>query len=127
MSIMKNLETYEKMLQNPANLVSTTGKIKQPMPTAAELSGVTGGKKIDTSNLPEESKRQGNLEDVSPEEEAFLSTIDKRMAARKRGELPAINEQGGSDRIVKLENQVKEIQELLVEVMKTHMKLIERL
>ena len=125
MSILKNLETYEKMLQDPKNRVSSSGKIKQPAPTVSELNGVAAGKKLDTSNLPEESNRQGNLEDISEEEQSYLSAIDKRMALRREGKLPDISSK--DDRILKLEKQVNEIQELLIEVMKTHMKLLDKI
>ena len=126
MSILKNLETYEKMLQNPKNRVSTSGKIKQPMPNAATIKSAAGGK-VDTSNLPEESKR---LEDVSEEEQSYLSAIDQRMMARRKGELPPLHAGASAgagvseQRIQKLEERLQEMQELLMEIMKAQMHII---
>lgn len=117
MSIMKNLSTYEKMLENPKNRVKTS--MKQPMPGQSELKGADTSK-IDTI------KEEG----VSPEEESFFSAIDKRMALRRQGKINDSSNVSSSvpnDRIQKLEKQVSEMQELMITMMKTHMKLLEKI
>jgi hypothetical protein len=113
MSIKGALSAYEKMLQDPANRRSSSGQMKQPMPNSTDTLGA------DSSQVPEAPVDTS----ISAEEMAAMSEIDSRMAARKAGKLPPIQEEipvANSD----LERRVTEIEQLLVEVMKTHMKLL---
>ena len=104
------MSAYEKMLRNPENRISTSGMMKQPTPNDANIGAV--------ADLSEVS---GN-EKLDPEEAAYLSGIDARMKARAAGTPMNEGVMTGD-----LEKRVKQIEELLVEVMKTHMKLIEKL
>lgn len=124
-SDMSVIEKYEKMLKNPKNRVSTSGKLKQPMPSSAEIAGVGGGK-VDTSSIPEETQRRSS--GVSREEEAFISELDKRMAARQSGGSPSsssstLNE-ASAKKISSLEKRVKELEDTLTEVLKIQTKLL---
>jgi len=106
---------YEKMLQNPKNRIKT--QIKQPTPY--EDLG------IKDPNLTLESK---DVNVLTPEEEDMINAIDKRMEMRKKGLDPgSINTSSVDEsRIQKLEDQIKEIQETLIHLMNTHMKLLEK-
>jgi len=108
---MSAITAYEKMLRNPANRISTSGQLKQPMPNESTI-GAAGA---DLNNIP--GKDMGP---VDPEEAAYLASVDARMAARRAGQ--PINES-----TINLEKRVKDIEELLVEIMKTHTKLINKL
>ncbi len=110
MSIKGALTAYEKMLQNPKNRRSTSGEMKQPMPNSADALGA------DTSVIPPEVNTGASAEDL-----ADMNAIDARMAARKAGKL-----QEGPKASSDLERRVTEIEQLLIEVMKTHMKLLEK-
>jgi len=114
MSIIGAASIYEKMLQNPKNRKSTSGTIHQPTPydTGASL----------PVSVPKETG-----EDLTGEEAAFLANIDSRMAMRAAGK--PVNESkttGDISRIAILEKEVSELKELMTEMMKTHMKLLER-
>lgn len=104
---MSVLSAYEKMLQNPKNRVSSSGMIKQPVPGVNEVSGAN------MSKVPEQK-----IDPQTAEENAYMAGVDTRMAARQR----QVNENNDS-----LEKRVKDIEELLVEVMKTQTKLINKL
>jgi hypothetical protein len=102
---------YEKMLQNPDNRVSSAGMMKQPTPGNADTAGA------DISQV-QDVKESG----TNPEEAAYFAGIDARMAARKDGS--PVNETltVKSD----VETRLKEVEDLLVEVMKVHMKIIKK-
>jgi hypothetical protein len=87
---------YEKMLQNPDNRVSSSGTMKQPMPSGRD----TGG--ADMTKIPEQK-----IDPHAAEENSYLAGVDARMAARQQG--APVNENTNS-----LEKRVKEIEELLV-------------
>lgn len=115
MSISSTMNIYEKMLQTPKNRVSSTGTIKQPSPYD---SGSGAGVKAPISEAGEK---------LNAEEDAYLASIDQRMAARKKGESVSESDTTADvSRIVILEKEVKELQMLMTEVMKTHMKLLEK-
>ena len=95
---------YEKMLQKPENRVSSSGTMRQPMPSSRDVEG---------AELPLPEQR---IDPHEAEENAYLAGIDARMAARKQG---VVNENTSS-----LEKRVKDIEELLVEIMKVQTKLI---
>jgi len=124
MSNTRAQEIYEKMLKKPENRTNSAGQMKQPSPfDDPEISGSD----VDTSKIEETPERA----DISPEEQSYLSEIDRRMALRKEGKLPGhpgtrASAQAPVDesRIDKLENQVKEMEELLIEIMKAQMKLL---
>jgi hypothetical protein len=101
---------YEKMLKNPQNRISTSGMMKQPMPNESNI-----GATADLSKIPGKDL-------TDPVEDAYMADVDARMKARASG--TPLNE---GVMIGSLEKRVKEIEELLVEVMKTHMKLLEKL
>ena len=105
---MSALTAYQKMLQNPKNRISTSGQLKQPMPNESTI-GVQGA---DLNNIPGK-----DVED--PKEMEYLAGIDARIAARKAGQL--------NENSTGLEKRVKDIEDLLTEIMKTHMKLINKL
>ena len=111
------------MLENPANRQRSF--MKQPMPGAADIHGAN------TKNLPMEAQQKVSdtrLEDVSEEDQKYLSAIDQRMVARRDGKIPPhatpAAPGGTHGRIEKLEKQVSEMQELMMEIIKTQMKLI---
>ena len=106
------MSIYEKMLQTPKNRVSSTGTIKQPSP-------------YDSGSIKAPMSEAG--EKINAEEDAYLASIDQRMAARKKGESVSESDTTSDvSRIVILEKEVKELQTLMTEVMKTHMKLLEK-
>jgi hypothetical protein len=96
---------YEKMLENPDNRVSSSGMMKQPVPNGAE----TAGAAVVQENTKED-----------PQEAAYMAGIDARMKARATGQV--------NDTITSpnLETRLKEVEDLLVEVMKVHMKIIKK-
>lgn len=109
---------YEKMLTKPENRKSSSGQIRQPSP-------------YDSGKMGADPSVTGENSDVlNAEENAYLASIDQRMAARKAG--APINEKSSDtkpdiSRIVKLEKEVSELQELVTEMMKTHIKLLGKL
>jgi hypothetical protein len=126
MSILKNLSTYEKMLEKPEFQKSTSGQIKQPMPGAADLHGVSN------KNIPDVVKENktdssSRLEDVSAEDQNYLAAIDKRMAAKKSHPRAT---GGGTHGVVNesqyklLEQRIIELEETVAIMMKAQMKLI---
>jgi hypothetical protein len=124
MSLMDAQKAYEKMLQDPKNRVSTQGKIKQPTPYSDGIA-----KDPDGTRLEEDS----NV--LTAEEQATMDAIDQRMARRQQGD-GVIRVEGGpvsESRFEKLEKdnrkmkkQISEIQELMMDMMKAHMKLMEK-
>ena len=103
---------YQKMLENPDNRKSSSGSMKQPTPYSDGKQGPG----------PTESG-----EPLNAEENAYLESIDQRMAARRKGEAITESETKPEvSRIVKLEEEVSELKELMVEMMKTHMKLLRK-
>lgn len=113
MSLKGTMSIYEKMLQNPENRKSTSGTIKQPTP-------------YDSGDIKSPGKQaQQTGEELNPEESAYLQEIDRRMALRSTGKkVPSNSAEDG--RIKKLEEEVSELKELVMQVMKTHMKLLEK-
>ena len=111
MSLKGTMSIYEKMLQNPENRKSTSGTIKQPTP-------------YDSGDIKSPGKQaQQTGEELNSEESAYLQEIDRRMALRSAGkEVPSTDD----NRIKKLEEEVSELKELVMQVMKTHMKLLEK-
>ena len=113
MSLTDLSKMYERMLQNPENRKSSSGTMKQVTPYD---SGVT-------DQTPSDTSKSLDTGDVS-----YLAEMDRRIAARKAGS--PIVESGGTSpddsRIMILENKVSELQELMKEMMKTHMKLLEK-
>lgn len=125
-ALSKSQEIYENMLKNPKNRTSSSGQVKQPSPF--EDAEIRGGN-IDTSKIEESQDPKAG--DVSQDEQNYLSEIDRRMKLRKEGKMapPADTPAGAharvdESRIDKIENQVKEIQDLLMEIMKAQMKLL---
>ena len=122
MSLSKSQEIYEKMLKNPKNRTNSSGQMRQPSPF--DDPEIRGGD-IDTSKI--EESQDPKTADVSQEEQTYLAEIDRRMALRREGK-PAADTRASApvdeSRIDKIENQVKEMQELLIEIMKAQMKLL---
>ena len=121
-SILKNLSIYEKMLQNPKNQKRTY--MKQNMPSMSELKGAAGGK-VDLSNVAE-TVSPGSSEYLSAEQEAEFADIDARMSKRwsgERSDKDLVTEQSSS-RVAKLEKDVNELKDMMMMLMKTHMKLL---
>ena len=112
MSILGAMEKYEKMLQNPKNRTSTTDQmVKMKQDSPYESVGIQD---------PETALVE---EGISPEDRSMFASMDKGMQARWNN-----NEGGGENRrIDNLEKQIAEMQELLVTVMKTHMKLLDKI
>ena len=128
MSLDKSQKLYEKMLKKPSNQGSSSGTMRQPTPfDDARVTGEIKSGKVDASNI--ETPEQNTEHDVSPEEQGWLSEIDNRMAARKKGITPADPSTRASaavdeSRMDKIELQIKEIQDLLIDIMKAQMKLL---
>jgi len=102
---------YEKMLQNPENLVKR--QIRQPTP-------FDNPKVLEkTENEPEKIEK---TEELSEAERNYMADLDKRMAMRAAGKAPV-----SSSPIQILENRIQEIEKVLKMVMDTHMKLIKKL
>ena len=113
MSLTDLSKMYERMLRDPENRKSSSGTMKQTTPYD---SGVQDTAPQDTSN----SLDTGDV--------AYLAEMDRRIAARKSG-APIVKSgdtSGDVSRIMILENKVSELQELMKEMMKTHMKLLEK-
>jgi len=113
MSLTDLSNMYEKMLRDPKNRRSTSGEIKQPSP-------------YDSGKMGADPNVTGESSDVlSGEENAYLADIDRRMTARQAG-APINEDETKPDvsRLVKLEKEVSELQELMTEMMKTHIKLL---
>ena len=112
MSLTDLSNMYQKMLTKPENRKSSSGEIKQPSPYDSGPGPVTEGKSTDS---------------LTSDDDAYLADVDKRIAARKAG--APINEQPKPEtsRLVKLEKEVSELQELMTEMMKTHIKLLGKL
>ena len=101
------------MLRDPENRKSSSGTMKQTTPYD---SGVQ-----DTA--PQATSNSLDTGDV-----AYLAEVDRRMAARKAG-APIVESgdtSGDGSRIMKLERDIFELKELMTEMMKTHMKLLEK-
>ena len=116
MSLTDISKMYENMLREPENRKSSSGQIRQPSP-------YDSGKMADPSETGEEPSP------VNAEENAYLASIDQRMAARKSGNpiTESSETSGDVSRLVKLEKEVSELQELMTEMMKTHIKLLGKL
>ena len=102
---MSAQSAYEKMLQIPANRVSSSGQMNQPMPSGRDTAG---------ANMSAVSEQK--IDPATAEEDAYLRSVDQRMKVRQQG---TVNENTNS-----LEKRVKDIEELLVEIMKVQTKLI---
>lgn len=114
MSLTDLSKMYQKMLEKPGNRKSSSGTIRQPSP-------YDSGKMSDPAVTGESS------EPLNAEENAYLSSIDERMAARRKGEPITESETKPEvSRIVKLESEVFKLKELMTEMMKTHMKLLRK-
>lgn len=128
MSLNKSQELYENMLKKSENRGSSSGTMRQPTPfDDPGMSAEINSGKVDTSNI--DTPEQNTEHDVSPEEQAYFSAIDQRMADRQKGKLPAkagarASARVDESRIDKIEYQVKEMQDLLIEIMKAQMKLL---
>lgn len=115
MSLTDLSKMYERMLREPKNRKSSSGEMKQPSP-------------YDSGKMGQDPSVTGESSDtLNAEENDYLASIDQRMAARKAGH--PINEESSEtsddvSRLVKLENEVSELQELMTEMMKTHIKLL---
>lgn len=117
MSLTDLSNMYEKMLRNPENRKSSSGEMKQPSP-------------YDSGKMGMEPDVGESSDALSADESSYLADIDRRMAARKAGK--PINEKSSDtsddvSRLVKLEKEVSELQELMTEMMKTHIKLLGKL
>ena len=110
MSLKDVSNMYEKMLENPKNRISSSGTIKQPTPFDGQANNP-----ISTG------------EDLNTEETDYLADVDRRMALRAAGEEVNESETEEDVRIAKLEKDITELQELMTEMMKTHMKLLEKI
>lgn len=112
MSILGALKKYEKMLEDPQNRVSSSGSVKQQTPYK-DL-GMQDPDLIDES--------------LSPEDMAMFDAVDKRMEKRWSGEIkdeqPTTNINEG--RIQKLEKEIAELKDLMMQMMKTHMELLQK-
>lgn len=117
MSLTDLSNVYEKMLQNPNNRKSSSGTIKQPTP-------YDSGKLIDPNLTGEQT---GDSHFLDAEETAYLADIDKRIALRSAGKEANEGKTKDVSRIAKLEKDITELQELMTEMMKTHMKLLEKI
>jgi len=111
MSITGAASIYEKMLQDPKNRKSSSGTMRQPTPYDAGAS------------LPA-SIPAG--EELTSDEAAYLANIDSRMALRAAGK-PVNETTGDASRIIKLEQEISELKELMTVMMKTHMKLLKEI
>jgi hypothetical protein len=102
-------DLYEKMLINPKNRQSSSGSIKQPTP-------------YDNNDLDIGPDPNTTLDDsVSPEERAFMAAVDKRVQAKNEGR----KYDDSGDKLDKIEKDISEIKDLLVEMMKTHLQILE--
>lgn len=110
MSMNNVANLYEKMLQNPKNRQSSQGKVKQPSPYSD----------MGMADPNESIEDKGIL----PEDLAMMSAVDKRMAKRASGEIKDIPV--GNNRLEKLEKDVNELKELVTEMMKVHIKLLNK-
>jgi len=98
------------MLQNPEN----RKRSHMPQPTPDGLKQPTAIKeKVDPFQPTE----------ISAEDAAMIAEMDKRMAAKKSGSVvkPQLNE------MEKINDRLNTIEQTLMEIMKTHIKLIKRL
>ena len=109
MSINKALSAYEKMLADPKNQVSTAGQLRQNTPFGAGPNGIR------EQVIPKKASDQ-----IDPADQEFLNSVDNRMVAKAKG-LPVTEQLNGD-----LENRLKEVENLLIEVMKVHVKIIEK-
>ncbi len=108
---------YEKMLQNPENRKRSF--IKQPTP-------FDGHDKV----VPKKTVNESDID----ADDAFFKAVDSRMS-RKKGKSNTSNKIENNinnievleEEIELLKNRVKELEELVTTVMKTHMKLIKKL
>jgi hypothetical protein len=106
MSLLDIADKYEKMLKDPNKRKTSTGQMKQPTP-------------YDEIGIPDPDTQIE--EGVSAEEKAYLAEIDRRVSQRQQG-TGTVNE---NDRLVKMEKSLNDIKDLLVEMMKAQMQILE--
>jgi len=108
MGLLEIADKYEKMLRDPNKRKTTTGQIKQPTP-------------YDEMGIPDPDS--GIDDGLSAQEKAFMAEVDRRVSRKQQGML---NEGGMSgDRLAKMEKSLNDIKDLLVEMMKAQMQILE--
>jgi hypothetical protein len=112
MGLMDIANKYEKMLENPANRVSSAGRLKQQKPSLAEAQGAGSSKDTPT---------------VEDADDLWVKELDRRMATRKQNLKNRINEATSNAGTNQLLKEVREMKEMMKLVLDANLKLMEKL
>ena len=113
MGLMDIANKYEKMLKDPANRVSSQGKLQQPKPSLAEAQGA--------------GNRQQQTPTIEDSDDLWVKQLDKAMAEKKARLKNKLNEATGNAGTNQLLNEMKEVKEMLKLVLDANLKLMEKL
>jgi hypothetical protein len=112
MGLMDIANKYEKMLQDPANRVSSQGRLQQPKPSLAEAQGAGSRQQAPT---------------IEDSDDLWMKQLDKAMAEKKARLKNKLNESTGNAGTNQLLNEIKEVKEMLKLVLDANLKLMEKL